>query len=485
MRFYKRYSFLIDFSAGFLFLCYVFLLFFIPLNSKKTIWNSYRILFLPISADDRTVLKAAGEEGITGVISVLSSEERFKMFENFTGGKSVITEKERYNQWFLNDQENLQYMYIPINQKISSNFLRFLKKNTEAFYLEDITSFSIFNFAVSLVFFAFVFFCSSKKSFFFTAAFPFVVCLAFQKGILAFSAGILMIYTIAFWTEAVGSYLKFTKEQLIKRIKKNSLLVFLPFVSFIISKFGSNTSLLVFLSAFVAGCSLTYILEKVRFFMLEKDNTEKLHKKIIPYFMNPNSIIKFWESGSLYKVSATTSIFIVVFSFFLYFNFSGTFKADKNILYLPLPNAKNEKSGFTKDSFDSALKIRTGEDLPDLVNFISDSWNMKILPYANLNKDNTGIDHIAVSDFTVNKNGVITEKENVIFKFDDEFVQDVLSARVRPSIEDMLYAQGCFMTAVYSGKKFPLNIYNSAALLVALFSAMMPVTIILLRVFEK
>jgi len=485
MGIYKKYSVFTGFAAGFLFLCSIFCLFFLPLTSNRTVWNSYRILFLPISADEGAILRTAYEEEIAGVISLSSSEARFKDFEEIFEDAPFFTERERYIQWFINDQENLQYMYIPSNQKITAGFLSFLKNNTDFFYIEENSNLSMFNFAVALLFFAAALFYTSRKSMYFTAAAPFLLYAAFQKDILAVSAVILMLYTIAFWTEAVGSYLKFTKEQLIKRIKKNSLLVFLPFVSFTISKFGSNTSLLLFSSAFIAGLSLTYMTEKMRFFIGEQPSAEKLHKKITPYVMNPSSIVKFWDREKLFKVSGLAAFLIIVVACFLFFHFSKTIKAYKNILYLPLPDRVAAEAGFSKKAFDFLDEIRSGVDIPDLGNYISDLWKVRSLPYVNLHNPQIDNEKVTVNEFTADESGVMTEREKVLFVFDDEFISDVLSLRPRPSIEDMLCAQGRFMTVSYSRKKFPLNRFNLAALLVAMLSALMPITVIVHRVFEK
>ena len=485
MEIYKKYSAFAGFAAGFLLLCSIFCLIFVPLTSNRTVWDSYRILFLPINADEAAILRAAYEEEISGIISLSSAEERFKNIDGVFGEELSFTERERYIQWFINDQENLQYMYIPSDQKITGHFFAFLKNHTDFFYLEDASNLSVFNFAVAFLFFAVALFYTSRKSIYFTAALPFVVYAAFQKGILAVAASLLMLYTIAFWTEAVGSYLRFTKDQLIKRIKKNSLLVFLPFVSFTIAYFGSNTSLLLFSAAFAAGLSLTYMTERIAFFANERPGKEKLHKKITLYAMNPSSIVKFWESKKLFTVSACAALAIAVLACFLYFNFSKTIKAYKNILYLPLPIQTAEADGFSKHTLDFLEEIRSGEALPDLGNFIYDSWKLKITPYININNPVYYKDKVTVSEFNADENGVMTETERTVFALDDSFIQEALTFRPRLSIEDMLYAQGRFVTAAYSRKKFPLNRYNTAALLVALLSAFMPVTVILHRVFEK
>ena len=481
----KKYVFGLDIIAGFLLIFSFFLLIFIPINSKSTLWKNYRILFLPIEADEPAILQAAEENGITGIISSQTIESRFADLEEkgYTG--FPFTDKERYSQWFVNDQENIRYMYIPSEKYITKTFFRFLKQNAEFFYIENNSPFSIFQFGTALIFFILSFFYTSRKKNYLTAAFPFVIYAGFQHGILALSSSIIIMYTLAFWIEAIGSSLKFTREQLAARIKKNPLLVFFPFVALIIAKFNSNISLVLFAFAVSASASLTYIIERFSFFVEEKMDTQKIHKTIRAYVMNPESVAKFWHTRHLLIVSSCAVFFIAFSALFLYFNFNKTIKAYQNTLYLPVPEASAGISGFSKKAFDELKKIRTGDDLPDLGNLISDTWNAKVIPFTRLDLSPQENDRVSFNDFSVDENGVVTEQDGLVFNFDDEFIKSVISFRTSPSIEDLLYSQGRFITASYAPKKFPLNRYNSAALLVALVSAIMPLMIILLRVFEK
>ncbi|AGT44917.1 hypothetical protein [Treponema pedis] len=481
----KNYFFSLDIASSCLFLCSLFFLIFIPVTEKDTIWHSYRILFLPMSADESAILKAAEESGIKNIISSLTIKQRFAKLDenNYTG--FPFTDKERYAAWFINDQENIRYMYIHISENIPPQFFKYLKNNTEAFYIERKAGFSLFQFISAAAFFLIAFYFTSRKDFYLFASLPFIVYAGIQSGILALSASILMMFTLAFWTEAVGSYLKFTKEQIISRIKKNPLLVFLPFISFVVAKFNSNISLLVFILAVIAAASFTYISERIRFFIHKNSETKKLHKTITPYIMNPKSIAKFWESKKLFTVSGAAAFFIIFSSLILHMGFNKTLQAYKNILYLPVPVNGVEITGFSKQAFDKLKEIRTGEDLPDLGNLISDLWNSNIKPYVKSNENTENYNEIKYSDFSVDSNGMITENAGTAFSFDDEFIKTALAFRESPSIEDLLYSEGRFITAAYTGRKFPLNSFNTAALLVAVLSSFMPVTIILLRVLNK
>ena len=289
----KKYIFCFDIIAGFLLIFSFFLLIFVPMSSMSTLWKDYRVLFLPMEVDEHAVLQAAEEHGITGIISSQTIENRFSDLEEqgYTG--YPFTDKERYAQWFINDQENIRYMYIPSDRHITKDFFKFLKKNTGYFFIENDSYFSVFQFFIVLIFFAVSFFYTSRKKNYFSAAFPFVIYAAFQRGILALSSSILIMYTLAFWMEAIGSSLKFTREQLVSRIKKNPLLVFFPFVALIIAKFNSNISLVLFVFAISASASFTYIIERFSFFAEEKMDTQKIHKTIRAYVMNPQSTAKF------------------------------------------------------------------------------------------------------------------------------------------------------------------------------------------------
>ncbi len=490
----KKSSLIVDIFISFLFFVSLFFLFFISLNSQKYTWKDYRILFLPLNANASLILDAAEKEGITGTISIKSLENRFKDIDTALFPASEFTEKDRYAQWFLNDQENIQYMYIPSDKKITAGFFKFLKNNTEFFYIEDTREFSVFQLLAALLFFCIGLFYADRKSIFSTTAFPFIIYAAFQKGVLALVASLLMMYTIAFWTEAVGYYLRFTKEQLFRRLKKNPLLIFLPVVCLLIANFNSRLSLLLFCLAAVCAGTLVYIMEKIRFFVNKKLDAKKIHKKITPYAMSQKSIEKFWDSKKLFKVSAAAVILIIASTFALFFTYNKTMQVYKNTVYLPLPRAAVATAGFTKENFDEAKKLRSGEDLPDLLDFINDKWNLTIMPYINLNNetlnslsDNNDMvnEEVSISSFSSDSSGTVTEKEPVVLKLNDEFIFNTLSFKHSPVIEDLLQKQERFTSVVYSSKKMPLNKFNFAAFLVALLSSLIPMIIIALRVFEK
>lgn len=481
----KACFFILDIAASCFFFCSLFFLFFIPFNEKDTIWHSYRILFLPLNTDENSIVQAADNCGIKNIVSSATIETRFAKLEKngYTG--FPFTDKGKYTKWFINDRENMRYMYIHVSEHITPEFLKYLKNNTDSFYIERKAGFSLFQCISAFAFFLLAFYFTNRKDFYLFSAFPFVIYAGIQSGILALSAAVLMMFTIAFWTEAVGSYLKFTKDQLINRIKKNPLLIFLPFVSFTVAKFNSNISLLLFISAFLTACSFTYISERILFFIRKNSDTKKLHKAITPYAMHPKSVTKFWESKKLCTVSGAAIACIIFPSFILYFASGKTLQAYKNILYLPVPSSRVERAGFSKETFDKLRTVRSGEDLPDLGNFIADSWFSYIKPYVKINDNVENRNEIHYGDFSVDTNGVVTETGGITLTFDDAFIQNAVAFRQRSSIEDLLYCEGYFTTAAYAGKKFPLNSFNAEALAVALLSALMPLIIILLRVLKR
>ncbi len=480
----KNNSLFINILVSFLFFCSLFFLFFIPLKSEKNTWNSYRILFLPQNADASTIIKEAKNEGINGIISKECIKSRFEDIDKALYADPNFTSKEDYMKWFENKEAELQYMYIPENQNISHKFFYFLKKNTDFFYIEDNRKFSLFQFIVSLLFFAVAFFYAQRKNIFFAAAMPFVIFASFQPGILALSASLLMMYTIAFWVEAVGFYLKFTKEQLLRRIKKNPLLIFLPVVSIVIANFNSRISLWLFILSIISSASFTYLSEKLKFFINKKLDERKIHKRIEAYAMNPNSIEKFWDTKKLLRVSVAAVLAIVFSSFFLFFRNTKTMQVSTNTLVLPLIEKSLEKSSFSKENYDAFKKINSSEDLPNLANLISDEWILMTMPYRNLHSEESG-DSISFVDYSKDENNKIVKKNSVSFKLDDKFIKKTLSLRPSPSIEDLLYKQNKFIAVIYSSKRFPLNSFNFAAFIVALLTALLPIIIIFMRVRDK
>ncbi len=447
-------------------------------------------IILPLLTSEATT--EAEKFGISGIISKASMKNRFKDHESaLYKDDPMLSSEEDYTKWFINKKEKLQYMYIPSQQKLSNKFLNFLKKTNAFFYLEDTSNFSLFQLIVAIAFFIVAFIYAQRKTIFFSAALPFVLFAAFQKGILAISASLLMMYTIAFWVEAVGLYLKFTKDQLLTRIKKNPLLVFFPVISLIVANFNSRISLLLFILAIIASLSFAYISEKVKFFITKKLEERMLHKKIEAYAMNPKSVEKFWDTKKLIVVSTVAVVAIIFSSLFLFFRNTKTLQVSKNTISLPHPglylsdsDLKSNSLGFTKENYEKINSLKEDDDLPNLANFITDKWTLITMPYRNLHREEkNGI--IRFTDYSSDEENKVQKTKTIEFKLDDEFINTTLALRDKASIENMLYKQREFITASYTYKRFPLNSFNFAAFIVALLTAFMPIIIIFMRVRDK
>lgn len=481
--------FIPDFIAAFLFVICSFTLFFIPISVNKSVWENYRILFLPMDSDENLILEEMRLQGIRGAVSSADIEKRFSPLEDKDLYGYPFTLKELYSQWFLNDQENLRYIYIPSFNKIGFKFLYFLANNTDGFYLEDISCFSFFQFAGAAIFFAAcIFFSGRKKLILLFLGAPIVIFAGFEKGILAFTAILFFLYAQTYWIQAVFGNFKLNKEQIKRRIKKNSIIVFIPIFSLTVLSFNSALALPIFLCAFVSGLCLVFIAEKARYLIEKKKDTVRLHKGISPYVMTQESIERIWSTKNLFRLSSLLVIIICVFSFILFFSLKKVPKEFGNIVYFPMPQKSVDKEEFSVSSYESLESIRQGDSLPDLGSYICDCWFEAVIPYLNVNEplnmpESGSI--VEFKDFTADENGVFKENKSIVFKFDDSFLKDTLSFRNKSSIEDMLYSQKKFVSVSYDGKEFPIKRYGKAAFAVSLFSILLPLTLIILRVLKK
>lgn len=483
-----RKNFISGFTAAFLFLLSSFLLFFVPLTVNTTVWKNYRILFLPMDTDENEILNEMHSQGIYGAVSSETIEKRFSEFEEKDMSGYPFTLKELYSQWFLNDQENLRYIYIPSSNKVGLKFLYFLKNNTEGFYLEDSSVFSFFQFAGALIFFAVCIYFSGRKFMFCLLGLPIVIFAGFEKGILSFTAALFFLHAEVCWIEAVFANLKLGKEQIKRRIKKNSIIVFIPIFSLAVLSFNSDPALIVFLFAFISGVSLLYIAENTRYLWEKKKDTERLHKVIAPYVMNPESIEKIWPDKKLFVLASSMTAILGIFSFVLFMGASTPPEGFGSITYLPLPQGYVPANDFSASSFDMLKEIRHGDALPDLGNYICDRWFETAMPYLNAAEPIVQPESGSVvefSDFTEDENGKFYEDKQTILTFNDKFIKDILSFRNELSIEDMLCRQNCFITASYGGKEFPVKRYGKAAFAISIFSLLLPLTLMLLRVLKK
>ncbi len=464
---FDRYS-LLDVLSPFLFLISLATVFFFHYYINSYVWKDYRILFLSSSKNIETVIKALEENGIKDSININSFEKRFNNEERIS---NPFTLKELYVQWFENETDSLFYIYIPRKHYIPFAFLKDLHDRHIPFHLEGDLHLSYVNLISTFILFIFLFSLSARRSLFFFTGFPFLFLSFFIHGNLILSSIFLTLIFNFYIIEIlfIPSHLDIKQRKM--RIKKNIPIFVILILAILLVLLDTYLSYIYFTLSLIASFSIGYVIEKFKYLFEKEKALKRAHPKSMFFPMSFSFTEKILNKGKLVFL-----IFIIVISSipYLLFNFycySPLPLKYSNNLSLPMPSAFNRMLDFSSSSFSNCVEHKSGDSLPDLTNYIGDSWAYEVFPYVEANntlsmpkKD----DEVVFQDFYNAGDGMIKEKPPLVFKFDDDFINNKLKNIDKTSIEALLYSEGSFLSAFYNFKFFQITRYNFIAISLSL-----------------
>lgn len=461
---FDRYSPL-DVLFPFLFVLSLFLMPYLHNYAHFYVWKDYRTLFLPLKYSN-VVEKILDEQKIYGVISKHSVKKRFQNIEK----NYPFTLQELYTHWFENETDKLSYVYIPKGSYIPFRLLKKLNERNIPFYLEGEPHLHYINLiCISLLFIFFLFF-SNKKSLFFFTSLPFLLTSFLITSYL-------MLYIISLFLLSnlhiiemffAPSYLNQTQRK--NKIKKNSILFIIPAFAFVLLIFETYLSYIYVFLSIIASFSIGYVIEKFNYLSEREKDANREHEKPTFLAMHPYFIEKLWSRKKAIFILILFSIsFIPHIVFYLFYTMPLP-KDYTNTLYVPIPSNVNRTKDFSFSSYSQCLESKSGDALPDLTNYVLDTWFYNVFPYIDVNlptmlpKED---ESIIFRDFYNAGGGVVKEKEPLVFTFNNTFIQKTLENPPQNSIEEMLKKEGGFVSVFYNFKFFPIDRYN---ILLASFS---------------
>lgn len=478
---FDRYSPL-DVLLPFLFIFSLFLMPYLHNYTHSYIWKEYRTLFLPLKYSI-VVEKIMNEEKIQSVIGENSVKKRF---QNIEQASYPFTLKELYTHWFENETDGLSYIYIHQKSYIPFKFLKILKEKNIPFYLEGEPHLHHINLICILLLFIFFLLCSNRKSLFFFTSLPFLL-LSF----LITSS--LMLYVIALFLLSnlhiievffTPSYLN--KEQRKSKIKKNSTLFIIPLFAFVLVIFDTYLSYIYVFLSIIASLSVGYVIEKFNYLSEKEKDANREHEKLILFAMSPHYIERIWSKK---KTFITIVLFLISFIPHIVFTLFYTMPLPKNYtlpFYVPMPSNMNRTKDFSFSSYSECLKNKSGDALPDLTNYVLDTWFYNVFPYLDVSHSTITLpkedESVVFRDFYNSGGGIIKEKEPLVFTFNNKFVQKALETISPNSVEEMLKKEGCFVSVFYNFKLFPISRGNVLLTYISLLFIFISWIIILVKV---
>ncbi|MGP1438253.1 MAG: hypothetical protein ACTTKH_04195 [Treponema sp.] len=476
---FDRYS-LLDVLFPFLFILSLFLMLYLHTYTHSCVWKEYRTLFLPLKHGNIT--EVMEKENIKGFISSQSVDERFQNIEEAT---YPFTLRELYSQWFENEQENLAYIYIPKKSYIPFTFLKTLHDEGIPFYLEGEPHLHYINLiCISFLFIFFLIF-SNKKSLFFFASLPFLLLSFLISSFLMFYAIAIFLLSILHIIEIFFAPSHLTKEQRKNKIKKNTLIFIIPLFALGLVFFDNYLSYIYVFLSLIASFSIGYVIEKFNYLFEKAKDAKRAHERFKPPAIHPDFIELIWNKSKaililiLFCLSFTPHIaFHLFYSNPLPENYTNT-------LYFPMPSTINKHQDFSFSSYTECLENKAGDALPDLTNYILDTWFYNVFQYLDVSEPITfpeEDEQVIFRDFYNEGNGVIKEKEPLIFTFNNTFLKKTLDSIPKRSIEGMLQKEDGFVSAFYNFKFFPITRYDILTIAFSLLFIFISWIIILLKV---
>ncbi|EFW38455.1 hypothetical protein [Treponema phagedenis] len=474
--------FILSFAASFS----LFLLIFIPLSKQTTLWNGWRMVILPSGAKLSPIMENFSKQKIFGTANKYAIWKRFAELEVTDYQRYPFTDKNRYEQWFVNENEGLQYLYIPEQKGLSRHLYKALRTAGTPFYFEEGFAYSFFQGLLASVLFLFCYIKTKRRLFFFFTGIVFVVYAFCIKGIIPFAAALLMIYGAAYWAAALGGPLQVSYEQIIRRVKCNIQLIIIPCVTIIFSFLGGKKEFFLFFLALISSFSFAVLAERFLSIFKEARDSTRLHPSIKPYVMHPDYTDTFWSLKDILSTSFLTGVLLLFGVCSLYFISNNSLQLRKGAVSVPSPRYTNFVQGFSLTGYEEFTQKKQNVGLPDLSDFIADAWYKDALPFLPVHTELPIIQKdakIVYNEFSEAPDGTLLETERIILEFNTAFIQELLASDKMSELEKMLYASGRFVSAGYEVFYPPFaDSYKKFHLFAAFFVLLLPLFTVLLRI---
>lgn len=408
-----------------------------PTNIGKKIWNSCRLLLVPINNEAYNIPSLLNQYNITFVDK---NTEDIKFDKKYL---CSLTEK-KYNEkkelFFYDESLSYEIFYlINIQDKIFSNLCYELKDNNIPFKTDNGKTRSylplIFT-LVSLIIFSYF----AKDFTFFIKLLPFVI----------------FNFSIPFWPQCILCvlffymfyiyYKSYKRKGFIKLLIKNIFVLSILIIFIIINIFTSLKAFLYGFITFICCFSIIFLCDNIKSLF----TSSKYHQFEPILIFNAKKNFKVtYKNILLIIIPIVVSLFALIFSANVVIFPEGK---NQSLLSIPCPVGYN-----------------TNSVLPNLHDFIDAIWNSFTMPFKSVNTNNAldvkpqiG-DEVYFSEYKFVEN-TLTKTDVLVYKFSQNFIDEILKIVNNSSwsIEKILLNESDFCNVGY--KKYSTNIQDNYSL---------------------
>lgn len=441
--------------AGIAFFAGLFVLVALSSRSQGFIWKGYRMLALPLSADEQTVCGLLARQGIRFVSESNSRIENTNPeapVQPFLSGVN-----ERRASWFRLPGRETRLLYLEESPFLEAGVKKALTGTVSGWNLEQGTGvWTPVLPALVLALFAGLLFFSRSRLLFWGGSIPFLLLPATCNRVPAFAASVfvlLFLFSLDWLFRERERTL--TGMQRVKILRKNPFFAVPFLVALCAVAIDGPRTILPFATA--AATSLSGFLSARRLERLVSGirATRRLHPVFRPVLIS----IPTYTWAEIRRNFLPFTVFALI-ALLAGMTLSGHFQHKKGQapeweLYTPAPSGYTVKTGFDVSAYTELVLLRTGNNLPDLGDFIADQWELRTFSYRRVQdaplppREGSTVEY---TGYATDGNGVVTGSKRTLYTFDTGFIRKVLSSYSTP-LENMLQRQGRFVTVEVTGLK--------------------------------
>jgi hypothetical protein len=435
--------------AGFaVILCFA-LLFLFPSRSIDPVWKGYRVLVVPLSEEETSIVDRLAKNGITAFAT--ESNSMIPNTNEMAPAVSFLPAKNRdIAPWFRNDDQKIRYIYLEEKPFLESRIDRAFADASFDWTLERADGIHAIPVILAALFLAVLLVLCRDRLFMAASGLPLLAYALVCNQYPAFLASIIAIYgsfLLERFLEPARAALS-AKQRLV-RMRNNSFIL-IPWLAVIpVLPFGGILSGLLFFAALGASAALVYLALSFRNFCFSRKELQRLHPAFRPNLMHPGSIGKKKPA----KIDVFPVLPIPALALGALFLFGSGSLPNQNQagdggreLYIPSPSEYTARTGFDASGYESLVSMQKKQAYPDLAWFLSVRWNLETAAWRRASEafaDPVPGATIDCMEYAADDNGKISGKKDTIMTFDSNFIRKTLSGPLTP-LEHLLVSQGRF-----------------------------------------
>ncbi len=425
---------------------------FFPSRTVATIWKGYRVLVVDAEEDEKDILGRLEKQGITETVS-LSVSATVNTSKEAPDQPFLSEINAKRTAWFLDSEHGYRYFFLSdtpfLENKVSESFA-----GTEFFWHLETAEGIVYFPPVLMGFFLLSgLFRAKNKLYQIACSLPFIFLSWSCRSSPCFIATLFALYGITLALDLLCGRTLLTTVQRLRRLREQPLAVGVLLASLIAATLGGLEPLFLYCAASISSISALFLAHQASQALEKRYEKKRLHPVFRPQAIFPQARYPIDLYGGkkgtpavtmslMLIVAATTGLFLFAFSI-------PRIRTDtEKDLYIPSPSRYTASIGFDLAGYTELASLKEKGGMPDLGDFVASQWRIATFAWQRVQKPAgapSGSSIAEYTDYTIDGNGVISEKKRVLETFNTGFIRKTLSKDATP-LEKMLIAQNRFVT---------------------------------------